>query len=53
MARRLKPDLEKISQVNLNLKKQIIVDLGKDKIQELGEDLIKKEHKKYLKFNKL
>lgn len=53
MAKRKKEFLEKVGQVALNLNNKIIVDLGKEKIQELGEELIKKEHKKYLRFNKL
>jgi len=53
MARKLKSFLEKTGQVSLNLKNQVITDLGKDKIQELGEDIIAKEHKKFLRFNKL
>ena len=44
---------EKMLQFNVTLKGDMLLDLGKQKCQEVAKESIAKEHKKFLKFNKL
>jgi len=50
---KIKNDREKMLQFGVTIKGDMLLDLGKQKCQEVAKESIAKEHKKFLRFNKL